>query len=898
MSTLAARLPVLFVLAAALVAQPRVTSPREALGFNIGDDYHLASYTQLTAYWKKLAAESPRMKLEDMGPTAEGRRQYMAIITAPENHKNLARYKEIARRLALAEGLTEEQARALAREGKAVVWIDGGLHATETVGSQQLIEMVYQMVSREDEETLRFLNDVILLCVPANPDGLELVAGWYMRLGDPLKRSTSGLPRLYHKYIGHDNNRDFYMSTMPESTNMNRQMFHEWFPQIMYNHHQTGPQGTVIFMPPFRDPFNYNFDPLIPLGIEMVSTAMHSRLVAAGRGGSVMRGAAGYSTWWNGGLRTTTYFHNIIGILTEIIGNPTPMDIPLVAEKQLPTGDWPLPIRPQKWHFRQSIEYSISNNRAILDVASRYRETFLFNIWRMGMNSIEKGSRDHWTVTPARIAALKAAAGKDSSGPLPAHLYDTVLRDPKLRDPRGYILPSDQPDFATATEFVNALLKNGVTVHKATAAFEVAGKKYPAGSYVVKTAQAFRPHVMDMFEPQDHPQDFRYPGGPPIAPYDSAGWTLAFQMGVAFDRVQDAFDGPFAKIEGLLAPPPASITGPSNPAGYMVSHRINNAFRLTNRLLKAGSEVYWLEQGPGSIWIPASRAARGVLERGAKELGVPVAAADRKPSGKALKLKPIRIGLYDQYGGSMTSGWTRWLLEQFEFPFEVVYPRTLDTRDLNGSFDALVFTSGVMPRPGARSGSQPRDVPEEYRERLGRITVETTIPRLRKFVEGGGAVVAIGSSTSVAQLFGLPVKNHLVEKGAGGQDRPLPREKFYIPGSLLKAKIDPAHPLAYGMPEQAHVFYNNSPVFRLSPEAQLKGARPVAWFSGAESLASGWAWGQHYLDGGAAVVEAALGKGKVFLMGPEVVFRAQPHGTFKLFFNGLYYGSASPAVLP
>lgn len=901
MSTLAARLPALFVLAAALLAQPRVTSPREALGFNIGDDYHLASYTQLTAYWKKLASESPRIKLEDIGPTAEGRRQYMAIITSPENHKNLARYKEIARRLALAEGLSEEQAHALAREGKAVVWIDGGLHATETVGSQQLMEMVYQMASREDEETLRFLNDVILLCVPANPDGLELVAGWYMRHEDPLKRSTSGLPRLYHKYIGHDNNRDFYMSTMPESTNMNRQMFREWFPQIMYNHHQSGPQGTVIFMPPFRDPFNYNFDPLIPLGIEMVSTAMHSRLVAAGRGGSVMRGAAGYSTWWNGGLRTVTYFHNIIGILTEIIGNPTPMEIPLVAEKQLPTGDWPLPIRPQKWHFRQSIEYSISNNRAILDVASRYRETFLFNIWRMGMNSIEKGSRDHWTVTPKRIAALKAAAGKEaSSGALPARLYDTVLRDPKMRDPRGYILPSDQPDFATATEFVNALLKNGVTVLKATAAFEAAGKKYPAGSYVVKTAQAFRPHVMDMFEPQDHPQDFRYPGGPPISPYDSTGWTLAYQMGVVFDRVQDAFDGPFAKIEALLPPPPAAVTGAPDPAGYLVSHRINNAFRLTNRLLKAGAEVYWLEQGPGSIWVPASAAARGVLERGARELGVPVNAVARKPAGRALKLKPVRIGLYDQYGGSMTSGWTRWLLEQFEFPFEVVYPRTLDTKDLNSAFDVLVFTSGVMPRPGARSGgeSQPRDVPEEYQERVGRITEETTIPRLRKFVEGGGAVVAIGSATNVAELFGLPVKNHLVEKAAGGKENPLPRENFYIPGSLLRAKIDAAHPLAYGMPEQAYVFYNNSPVFRLSPEAQLKGARPVAWFSGPDSLASGWAWGQHYLDGGAAVVEASLGKGKVFLMGPEVVFRAQPHGTFKLFFNGLYYGSASPASLP
>src|SRR5471030_815154 len=183
------------------------------------------------------------------------------------------------------------------------------------------------------------------------------------------------------------------------------------------NHHQTGPAGAVIFMPPFRDPFNYNFDPLVSLGIELVGTAMHSRLVVEGTCGSAMRTGANYSTWWNGGLRTVTYFHNMIGILTEIIGSPTPMNIPLVAEKQLPQGDWPMPIAPGVWHYRQSIDYEITNNRAILDLASRYRETFLFNIWRMGMNAIEKGGKDYWTVSPKRIAALEAAA---AASPAPA----------------------------------------------------------------------------------------------------------------------------------------------------------------------------------------------------------------------------------------------------------------------------------------------------------------------------------------------------------------------------------------------------------------------------------------------------------------------------------------------
>ena len=383
----------------------------------------------------------------------------------------------------------------------------------------------------------------------------------------------NNLPRLWAKYIGHDDNRDFYMSNMKETTNMNRQLFLEWFPQIIYNHHQTGPAGAVIFMPPFRDPFNYNFDPLVPLGIDMVGAAMHSRLVAEGKGGSAMRSGSSYSTWWNGGLRTISYFHNMIGILTEIIGSPTPGNVAVVPGKQLPQGDWPMPVAPGPWHYRQSIDYEITNNYAILDLASRYRETFLFNIWRMGMNSIEKGSKDFWTVTPKRIDALNAAAGITGGGrgrgaaaadvppggdTAPAggggggggggrgggvslDLYNKVLHDPKLRDPRGYILPADQDDFPTAAEFINALLKNGITCLKATSAFQVAGKSYPAGSYVVKTAQAFRPHVMDMFEPQDHPNDFAYPGGPPNRPYDITGWTLAMQMGVKYDRILDGF---------------------------------------------------------------------------------------------------------------------------------------------------------------------------------------------------------------------------------------------------------------------------------------------------------------------------------------------------------------------
>src|SRR5688572_10478860 len=353
---------------------PRITTPQEQFGRNIGDDYFLVNWTQWVEYLQKIDRESDRMSVVAIGKTAEGRTQYTAIVTSPENHKRLAQLKEINRRLAMAEGLTDDQARQLARDGKVVVWIDGGLHANEVLGAAQLIELTYRLNSATDPETMRILNDEIVLLTNINPDGMELVSNWYMRQADERRRSTAGVPRLYQKYIGHDNNRDFYMMNQPESENANRVMYREWYPAIMYNHHQTGPAGSVLFAPPFRDPFNYHFDPLIPLGIDLVGAAMHTRLAVENKPGAVMRSGAPYSTWFNGGIRTTSYFHNQIGILTETIGNPTPVEIPFVPEMQLPRSDVPNPIGPQRWHFRQSIEYSITNNYAVLDIASRRRE--------------------------------------------------------------------------------------------------------------------------------------------------------------------------------------------------------------------------------------------------------------------------------------------------------------------------------------------------------------------------------------------------------------------------------------------------------------------------------------------------------------------------------------------
>jgi len=907
------------VLAASAAAQQKLTSPQEFFGHEIGADYVLPNYTKFAAYWAKLATESDRMELDTIGMTAEGRPQLMAIVSSPENLRNKERYRRIAEQLARAEGITEAQARQLAKEGKGIVWIDGGLHATEVLGAQQLIESNWQIVSGNDEETTRFRNDLIIVMVHANPDGMELVSDWYMRNPDPRRRSMNGVPRLYQKYIGHDNNRDLYMSAQPESENLNRVLYTEWYPQVMYNHHQTGPAGTVMFAPPFRDPMNFNIHPLIKTGLDVVGGAMHNRFVAEDKGGVVMRSGASYSTWWNGGLRTTVYFHNMIGLLTETIGNPTPIEIPFIANRQEPSADLPLPVKPGPWKFRQSVDYSVTANKAVLDVVSRNREHFLFNIWKMGNDRIAQGNRDSWTIWPKKIEAIEkmiaaenpragqgggggggfGGGGGARTGEAAAKMMAT-LNDPARRDPRAYVLSSAQPDFPTVVKFMQALQKTGIDVHRATAGFSAGGKQYPAGSYVVKTAQAFGAHVLDMFEPQDHPNDFRVPGGPPTPPYDNAGWTLALQMGVQFDRVLDAVNGPLEKIAPLdrVKPPAGTVAGGGSLA---LSGATNDAFTVVNRLLKAGASVSRKTDG---TWIIANNAtSKPIMDRAAREMGLTFTAAS---ATDATPVKSLRIGLWDRFGGSMPSGWTRWLLEQYEFPFTVVYPQELDAGNLNAKYDALIFVDGAIPAARASGGGggggggfggapDTASLPAEWRKAVGNVTAEKTIPQLKRFVENGGILISIGSSTNIAAHFDLPVSDQLVERTPEGADRPLGSSKFYVPGSLLEVAVDNTAPGAVGMGKRAVVMFDNSPVFRLAPDAAARGVRPIMWFDSPTPLVSGWAWGQNYLEGGVAAADATVGRGMVRLIGPEALFRAQPHGTFKLVFNGLI-GVAKPTM--
>ncbi|HLU39602.1 MAG TPA: M14 metallopeptidase family protein [Planctomycetota bacterium] len=921
--------PLVLVLAAA--AQPRLPSPREALGHEVGADRFLASYTQLVDWWRQLDAASDRMILREIGTTGYGQTMVMAVISAPENLARIERLREVSATLAKGRApdgkpLDDEQIAALAEQGRAVVWIDAGLHATEAIAGQNVLELVWRMVSGDSAEIRRILDEVVLLACPVNPDGMEMVARAYMASG-----RVGNLPVLYQRYCGHDNNRDHYAVNTAETLAVTRVFYHEWFPQIVYNHHQTAPRGTVIYTPPFRDPYNYYVDPLVVRGIEFIAANMNARFAWEGKAGVISRTGAPYSMWWNGGLRTTTCFHNMIGILTEAFGHPEPTELRQGIDRRLGNGDYPMPVATRMWHARDTIEYLQTANFAILDTAARYRTRLLTNFGRMAVASIERGSRDHWTPTP-RLLALAQAAARDARRPAAADersvtaandggdaprrvgrgrvrdadaAAEAVFSDPELRDPRAYVLPVDQPDRGALRRFLIALRRTGVDVHRATEEFTAAGQIFPPGTFVVRCDQAFRPHVLDMFEPQWHPDDIG-PDGEPIRPYDSAGWTFALQTGVRFTRVLDALEGSFVPVGEIELPPVA-------PAGTALPASDSDAFLAVNRLLRAGAVVrrardaFVVERTPGA----AGERAEAI----AAELRLPLLPTPGPVSER--RLRPLRIGVFDVWGGNMETGWTQWVLDQFEFPHEPVFGDAVEAGDLRARFDVLLFATGLpstspagdaQSRPRAAGASDaaptasaataeladkvlaampPFEDWSKQRGRIVRISRERGVANLRAFVEQGGTLLVFANQAQrAARHFDLPVTVGLY-RGEGSERRALGARDFFIPGSLVALHVDRSHPLAAGMPERIAGVFRRSEAIIPAADAGDR-ARVVASYGERAELLSGWALGIEHLDGKGAVVECPVGAGRVILYGADVIYRGQPIASFKLVFHALY----------
>jgi hypothetical protein len=837
--------------------QGRPPSPEEFFGFSLGQDRKIASWDKLVDYYRRLGRESDKIKVVDMGPTTLGKPFLLVIISAPGNLARLDRLREISAALSDPRGRGEPEIRELVGEGKAVVCQTMSLHATEIGGAQMAPELAFDLLTRSDEETRRILDNVVFLLVPSfNPDGLIMVADWYAKtLGTEYE--GSGLPWLYHPYAGHDNNRDAFMLNLVESQYVARILFRDWIPQAYVDHHHMGGYGARIYVPPYAEPVRPLADPLIWREHSWYGAHIAYKEEEAGLSGVL--NMAQYSGWGHFGFHWITPFHNIAGMLTESAS--AKLATPLyIHPDQLRGGARGLPVYEEQttfpnpwpggwWKLRDIVDRQKVSAWAVLDLAARNKETVLWNAYLKAKRQSERG-----------------AQGK----------------------PAAYVIPASQHDPLTAAKLVNKLLLQGVEVFRSPAAFTASnGVLYPAGSFVVPLAQPKMGLIRYLLGRTFYPDNSytRDQDGNPIRPYDMATDTMAEFMGVRVDALGEAARTDLRKLADPVETPGKITKG---ARGYVWDGRLNDGFAAASLLLDRGAavrRVHTAAEGlrPGDFVLES--APDQVLAEVAKRTGVDFKplAADPGPASHALKR--ARIGLYQRYsGGNMDEGWTRLLLEQFAFPYSTLRDAEIRKGGLNEKFDVIILPddspAAITGEPGAaRPGapSRPQEpVPPEYRSGIGPEGVEA----LKDFVRKGGTLVALGGATALAiDKLELPIRNVL----AG-----LSPKEFWCPGSTLKARFDPTHPLAYGMPAEGWIaFLGGCPAFEIVPNAFNERYERIVVFPERDLLQSGWLVGEKALAGKAAMVSAAYGEGRAVLIGFRTQHRAQTHGTFKLLFNAL-----------
>jgi hypothetical protein len=762
------RLALILALAFPLAAQ--IASPSQFLKLPIGADKTLADYRQIRSYFDALAAASPRVDLEILGKTVLGEEMFMAVISSEENIRNKARLQQIAKQLADPRGLADADVEKLTRDGKAVVLVTCNIHSTEIASSQMAMEWAHALATANDAETKRRLDNVILLLVPSlNPDGQIMITDYYRKYAN-TKYDGGRLPWLYHHYVGHDNNRDWYMLTQPETRAMSRAVYHQWNPQLFVDEHQMGSEGPRMFIPPFSDPLDPDVHPLIWREVNMVGSNMALRLEQAGKQGLIY--GYQFDAYWIGGTRNTGWWKNITGLLLEVasarIASPVyvePSELRggvkgLVDYKA--TINHPNPWKGGWWRMRDIMDYERIASDALLELAATYREDLLRNL-----------------VTRAR-AAIAHAAPRDA-----------------------YRIPKEQRDWPTAQHLAWLMNEHNVEVRQAA-----------NGDYWIPLAQPYSKFVLEMMEPQRYPEVRLQPGRDILRPYDVATWTLPLQMGVKVERAQ----------------------------------------------------------------IPDGTTRVTSIESAKKEV---IARGERLPR------KP-RVATYKPWQASMDEGWTRWLLDTHGVPAKGLTPQEVQ-KGITG-YDALILPDmhkELLAQGRRTTGDAIRyeeELPPEYRGALGTPGADA----LRKFVENGGTLIALGDSCDyVIEQFNIPVRNALA--GIRGED-------YSNPGSLVRLNIRADHPVTQGMPAETAAFLDGAIAFDTTAPASDMQRWVLASYPESEKdiLLSGWIHGAERLTRKAAAVAVTYGKGKIVLFGFRPQHRGQTHATFPLVFNALWWSVTAP----
>jgi hypothetical protein len=842
------------LLARAPAAQDQVTSPEKFFGFQMGADRKIARWDKIVDYYQLLEKQSDKLKVVNMGPSTEGNPFLLVIISSPANLARLERLREVNARISDPRGIPESEIRKLVAEGKAVICQTMSLHATEIGGTQMAQELTYDLLTRTDEETRRILDNVVFFLVPSfNPDGQIMVTDWYNKWVGTEYEAVS-LPWLYHKYAGHDNNRDAFMTNLVESQYVAKLMFRDWVPQAYIDHHHMGGYGARIYVPPYAEPIRPYADPLIWREHAWYGGHIAYKEEEAGLSGVV--NAAQYSGWGHFGFHWITPFHNIAGMLTESASArlATPLyihpDQLRGGTRQLPDYEaqttFPNPWPGGWWRLRDIVERQKVSAWATLDIAARNKETVLWNAYLKAKRQTERGAE---------------------------------------HKPAAFVIPAVQHDPLTAVKMVNKLLDQGVEIHQASSQFTHDGIVHPSGSYVVSMAQPKMGLIRYLLGRTFYPDNSytRDKDGNPIRPYDMATDTMFEFMGVRVDPVNEMVKGGLVKLSGHVQM--AGKVG-SGSFGHVLDGRLNDSFKAVNLLLgkgvtvrRAGTDTPTLR--PGDFIVTGGEGA--ILTEVARQTGVDFVPLSADVRQGTREVKRMRIGMYHRYnGGNMDEGWTRLVLEQFAFPYTSLKDAEIRKGGLEASYDVIVLPSdslGAMTgerqeQPGRPASDAP--YPADYRSGFGKEGVEA----LKSFVEKGGTLVALAEAGTLAiERFGLPVRNALANR------RPA---EFFCPGSTLKARFDNTHPLAYGMPAEGLVtFLAGTHVYDLLPTESSERVEPIVRLQERDLLQSGWLVGEQLLLRKPVVVSVKHGDGTVVLLGFRPQHRAQTHGTFKLLFNAL-----------
>jgi hypothetical protein len=822
--------------------------PAEFLGYPVGADFHLAPWDTVATYLATAAAASPYLRVDTLGRTTLERPFILVTATAPANMERLEEIRADQARLADPRTLSDDDLNGLLEQQPSVVLIAHNIHSTEIASSQGVMELAYDLVS--DDELRGYLDDVIVLLVPSvNPDGQQMVVEWYRRtVGTPYEGSN--LPWLYHHYVGHDNNRDWFMLTQVETQLVNDLLYERWFPEVVYDVHQMGNGGARFFVPPFDEPANPNLDPLVVRMISLFGLQISADLEAAGKPGVI--NSQGFDLWWHGGLRTAPARHNMIGILSEAasarLASPVfqePDDLESQPDRSIAYPDpWP----GGWWRLRDIVDYQMIAARSVIGLAARQRRALISNFVEMGRRAVEAGASD---------------------------------------PPYAYVIPAEQRDPGSTAAMLEILRRGGVEVHRATATFTADGIQHTAGSWVVRMDQPYRAHAKDLLERQLYPDLRLYPEGPPDTPYDATGWTLPLQMGVESIEVRAPFEADLELVSGPIGPPAGHIDG--NGSTYLLDNHSNAANLAVHRVLAAGDSVVLLTrplEAAGRSWPVGSIALSGpavgaTLGELAQTEGLSARAFSGPVNGR--RVLPPRVGLYQSWTASMDEGWTRWVFDTWDVAYTTVQDAELRAGDLRERYDVLILPdlSAEAIVEGRRRGT----VPAEYAGGLGDVGTAA----IREFVDEGGTLICLDSSSDFAiEALDLPVRNvrpSAAERRSG--------ETFYAPGSILAAEIDSGHPLGFGMPAHTAIYYDNSAIFET--ERGGKRVAVVARYPDEDQLLSGYALHADFLRGKASLLEVARGAGRVVLFGFRPQHRGQTHETFKLLFNAVYRGGLEPA---